>query len=237
MLAQTDGNTALFISANEKYAADDFRAAIEQYEQILATGQQSAELYYNLGNAYFKTNQLASSILNYERGLLLSPNDEDIHYNLDIANSLITDRIEVIPEFFLKSWINTIHNSLSANTWSLLSLILFGVVGLFMIIFITFRIKNVRRLAIPIMILALTVSIISLLFAHQQNRAILEPNSCIVFSQSVTIKSSPDDSGTNLFVLHEGVKLQITDQLTGWFEIKMDNGNVGWIPANAVRKI
>ncbi len=237
LFSQTDGNLELFKQANQKYTDEAFPEAIASYEQILSTGQESAELYYNLGNAYFKSNQLSRAILNYERGLLLAPSDEDILYNLDIANSLITDRIESIPVFFFNSWVRSIRSSLNPNQWAQLSLLLFIMAIVSIIVFIAFKTRNLRRTALPVIVVGLLLSLLSFVFAQQQARLHSERNTCIVFSPSLTVKSAPDQSGTDLFVIHEGLKLTIKDELSGWYEIEMADGNVGWIPSNAVERI
>lgn len=232
-----DGNQALFDAANELYSNGDFIECIDAYERILQTRQESAEVYYNLGNSYFKTNQLSLSILNYERGLLLQPGDEDILYNLTIANELIIDKIEALPEFFLKTWYRSSRSLLSSNSWALTSLFSFLISCLMIVSFFLHRKKGIKRLLFPIVILGLILSILSLAMSIQQSRLITDRNTCIVFAETITIKSSPDDSGTNLFVLHEGLKLEITDRLTGWYEIKLADGNVGWITIDAVELI
>jgi len=232
-----DGNESLLEQANALYTNGKYKEAIVSYEQILQTGQESAQVHYNLGNAYFKTNQLNQAILNYERGRLLAPGDEDIQYNLSIANELITDRIEALPEFFLKTWFKSIKVILPTNSWALMSLLSFAIAGVFAILFIALRKRGWRKLSLIIAIAGILISALSLLFAAQQGHQLSNRNTCIVFAPTVTVKSSPDDSGTNLFVLHEGVKLTITDRLSEWFEIKLADGNVGWIPIEAVEVI
>lgn len=232
-----DGNESLLEQANALYSEGKFDEAITSYEQVLLTGQESAQVHYNLGNAYFKINQLSLAILNYERGSLLSPGDEDIQYNLSLANELITDRIEALPEFFLKTWLNSIRIILPTNSWALMSIISFAIAGFFAVLFIALRKRGWRKASLIIASAGILISVLSLLFAVQQGKQLSNRNTCIVFAQTITIKSSPDDSGTNLFVLHEGVKLIIIDRLSEWFEIKLADGNVGWIPIEAVEII
>jgi len=232
-----DGNESLLVKANALYSEGKYTEAILSYEQILQTGQESSQLHYNLGNAYFKTDQLSLAILNYERGSLLAPGDEDIQYNLSIANELITDRIEALPEFFLNKWMKTLKVILSANSWALLSILSFSIAGIFAILFIALRKRGWRKISLAGAIAGILIAVLSLFFATQQGKQLSKRNTCIVFAPTVTIKSSPDDSGTNLFVLHEGVKLMIIDRLSGWYEIKLADGNVGWIPTESVEII
>lgn len=236
-LLWADGNDALFDQGNSFYSAGNYKEAIESYEQILQTGQESPELFYNLGNSYFKTNQVSRAILNYERGLLLAPGDADIQYNLKIANGMITDRIEPLPKFFLTNWIAQIQALFPANSWSLFSLVSFAFMGVFALLFMVFRKRLWRKIALTTALSALVLSAVSVSFAISQGRLLNNRNTCVVMAPTVTIKSSPNESGTNLFVLHEGVKLQITDRISLWFEIKLPDGNMGWIPESAVEII
>lgn len=234
---RADGNQALFETANLKYAEGLYEEAIVAYQQILETGQESTEVYYNLGNAWFKTGQITKAILNYERGLLLSPGDEDIRYNLSIANELITDKIEQLPGFFLSDWIRSLSQLLSANMWALFSLISFLILSVLIPLLVLSRRRQLKNLFLSAILLTLVISSVSLLFARQQSKIMADRNTAIVFSPSVTVKSSPDSSGTNLFILHEGVKVEIIDRISGWYEIRIADGNLGWMPAEAVEII
>jgi len=237
LLVFADGNKALFEAANELYSEARYVDAIEAYERILQTGQESSEVYYNLANSYFKNNQLSLSILNYERGLLLAPGDEDILYNLSIANELIVDEIDDIPEFFLITWYKNARNMLSSNSWSVVSLISFLIICLMVVGFVVTRRRGSKQILFPAIILVLIISALSLTMSIQQSKRITDRNTCIVFMQTVTVKSSPDESGTDLFVIHEGLKVEISDKLSDWFEIRLPDGNVGWIPSAAVEVI
>jgi hypothetical protein len=232
-----DGNHSLFEASNANYSNGKYDIAIEGYEQILQTGQESPEIYYNLANSYFKMNQLSKAILYYERGLLLAPGDEDIQYNLSIANELITDKIEALPEFFIKTWYKKARNLMSSNSWALVSLISFVLSCFMTVVFILTRRRRIKQIMLPTVFLALIICALSITMSRQQSRLVTDRNTCIVFAPSVTVKSSPDNSGTDLFVLHEGLKLEITERLTGWFEIKLADGNVGWIKSEAVEII
>ena len=232
-----DGNESLFELANQKYADGSFEEAISSYEEILATGHSSAALYYNLGNAYYKTNQVTRAILNYERALLLSPGDEDIKYNLDIANQLVADKINSLPEFFLTKWFKQIRTGMSADSWALTSIASFAITALFALLFFFLRNRAVRKLSLAATVLFLIISGTTLVFGSLQHKQFSERNTAIIFSPSVTAKSSPDQGGTDLFVLHEGVKVWITDQLNDWVEIQLADGNKAWIREDDLERI
>lgn len=127
--------------ANEAYEQEDFKKAIELYETALKEQGKSADLYYNLGNAYYKDNHYAEAILNYERALLLSPGDEDVRFNLDMAKSHITDKIEPVETFFLTMWFHSVRDSLSSNAWAVVGIVSFLliIVCLFLLFFYAHR--------------------------------------------------------------------------------------------------
>jgi len=232
-----DGNESLFSLANQKYTEGKYQEAIEAYNNILSTGYASAALYYNLGNSYYKTNQLTQAILNYERALLLSPGDEDIKYNLEIANQLVVDKIDALPEFFVSKWLRQLRMSFPPGHWARLSLTSFFLAGVAVLFFLFLRRRFLRKLFLAFAAAMIFLSGTSLIFGLQQHKQLTERNTAIIFSPSVTAKSSPDDSGTDLFVLHEGVKVRITDRLNDWFEIELADGNKAWVPENSLERI
>ncbi len=232
-----DGNESLFALANQKYSDGKYEEAIKSYNDILASGYTSGALLYNLGNAYYKQNELTLAILNYERALLLSPGDDDIKYNLDIANQLVVDKIDALPEFFLSKWIKQLRMGLSPGQWGKLSLIFFMLACISILLFFFLRRRFFRKLFLVAGVITILFSGSTLLFGWEQNKRLTDRNTAIIFSSSVTAKSSPDESGTDLFVLHEGVKVWITDQLNGWLEIQLSDGNKAWITENSLERI
>ena len=227
----------LLNQANESYSREDYKKAAELYEKVLQDEGISSDLYYNLGNAYYKDKQYAKAILNYERALLLSPGNEDARFNLNMANSHITDKIEPVGSFFLTGWIHSLINTLSSNSWAILGIISFllFIVGIYLYFFT----RNVllRKIGFFAGLLLLLVSIFSNSFASEQKDKITERNEAIVFAPTITIKSSPAESGTDLFVLHEGTKVKLLDKVGDWSEILLADGNRGWIPTNQIEII
>ena len=220
---------SLFIKANENYSTGAYPEAIELYENILLLGMESGELYFNLGNAYYKTQNYPKSILNYERALQFEPRDEDILHNLAKARMYIIDKIDEIPEFVIKRWINGLIILFTSNTWAIISLISFIVgISFFLLYFLSSRIM-LRRTGFYTGLIVLLLSF-ALLFLSYKSKNLLEDRiSGIVLTPTVTVKASPRDTGTDLFIVHEGIKVQILDLLDNWYEIRLSDGKQGWM--------
>ncbi|MBN1768085.1 MAG: tetratricopeptide repeat protein [Prolixibacteraceae bacterium] len=223
--------------ANEAYAANEFEKAVSLYESILDSGYESSELYFNLGNAYYKSNQLPKAILNYERARLLNPKDEDIQFNLELANQFVVDKIEALPRPFLAKWGNSLVNTFTSNQWAFTSIASFVLMLTLALVYLLSRRIGFRKLAFALSIVFLLISIASFVFSYQQKNKIIQHNHAIIFNPTVTVKASPDDSGTDLFVIHEGLKVSIEQKLDNWVEIKIEDGNSGWIKNEVMEEI
>ncbi|MGE4289685.1 MAG: tetratricopeptide repeat protein [Salinivirgaceae bacterium] len=228
-LVFANGQQQLVDSAANFYAASQFEKAIAAYHQVIDNGYESAELYYNLGNAYYKSNKIPQAITNYERALKLAPGDEDILFNLQLANTHVVDKIEVLPEFFLTSWWNRFVQLFSSNQWALISISTFiaGLV-LLLIFFLSGRVVA-RKLSFWMAVLLIFVSIFTFNFSRKQKWFALNEPEAIIMTPSMVVKSAPSESGTELFLIHEGLKVKVTDKLGDWREIKLSDGNKGWV--------
>ena len=223
--------------AEEAYAKEDYTQAIELYESVLKSYGESAMVYYNLGNAYYKAGKVAPAILNYERALLLNPGDSDTRFNLQVARQKTVDKIEPIGEFFLTRWIGTVEDVYSADGWAkwgVASFVLF--IGCLVLFFFSKWIR-LKKIGFFAGICFLLISLVANLFADGQQDKLLHRADAIVFASTVTVKSSPDASGTDLFILHEGTKVTIKSTLGEWSEIQLEDGNVGWIPSREIQQI
>ncbi len=227
--AMADSKQSLIEVGNGYYVNGEFSKAIESYEQVLLTGYEAAQLYFNLGNAYYKNGQIPSAILNYERASLLAPLDEDIAFNLELANTHVVDQLDAIPEFFLSKWIGQLISLYTTDSWAYGSLIAFVVFLALLLIFMYAQISILKRLAFYGAIFSILISIFSLYASSEQKSRIADSHSAIVFSPSITVKSSPDNSGTDLFLLHEGTKVSLKDSVGNWMNIELSDGNEGWI--------
>ncbi len=227
----------LLQEANEHYTKDEFKQAIDVYNQILKTNMESPEVYFNLGNSYYKTGQYTLAILYYERAKLLSPDDEDITFNLLVANQKVVDSIQELPGIFIVRWWNSVINSQTTDTWALISIISF-ILFLIMLGFYFFaRTGDVRRITFWSGCFLIFLTLFSLSFAAKQKSRMVNHTFAIVMQPTVTVKSSPSEKGTNLFVIHEGLKVRITDKLGEWLEIRLADGNKGWLQTESVERI
>lgn len=223
--------------AKKAYMAGFYENAIAIYEKVIADGLVSSELYYNLGNAYFKTNNLPSAILNYERALKLNPGDEDISYNLGVANSRIVDKIEVLPELFYIRWWKDLKTWFSPDGWTLLGIGSFSLLFIFAALFLLSRSITGRKIYFLSGVIILLINIVSGIITWQTNTEAQKQNTAIVFTPTLPVKSSPDDSSIDLFVIHEGLKVTVTDNLGEWGEIRIANGSKGWVKADNLKPI
>lgn len=225
------------IKAEEAYAASDYDKALEIYKSVLDKGYESADLYYNVANCFYRKGELAPSILNYERALRIDPSHEDAKHNLSLAESKTVDNIDTLGRVFLVDWWNSFSNLTSADSWAFISIVLFIITIVSLSVYIFVRKIWVRKLGFSVAVIALFFTIISFCSAYTRYNVETSKNQAIVFSQTVTIKSSPDNSGNNLFILHEGTKVNIKSRLGEWVEIITSDGNSGWLPANAIEVI
>lgn len=238
--ATMPSHTAEYTKAagDSAYARGDYATAITTYEQVMANDGVAAELYYNLGNAYYKNGETARAVLNYERALLLSPSDDDIRFNLELARSKTVDKVSEEYRIFFMEWLYAIINAMSMASWSIVGIVSFILllVGL-LLLFFSNRVQ-MRRAAFVLSLAMLCTTVFANLSAWHHYHNLTVGDKAIIMAPSVTAKSTPDNSGTNLFVLHEGRKVTITDDtMNSWKEIELEDGTVGWIPATALEVI
>jgi tetratricopeptide (TPR) repeat protein len=230
-------NSDKFSNGVNLFTSSQYREALQIWTEIYNTGYRSAELNYNIGNAYFKLNDIPDAILYYERAYLLDPTDENINYNLQIARTLIVDRFQEIPELFFVRWYNLVSLFLSANTWAVISLTSFIVFLLFLSFYLYSSKYRYKVLGFWLAMLFIIVSASSLALTLRNKSLVLNGNKAIITTPVVHGKSSPDNSGTDLFILHEGTKITIEDEVGEWYEIRLSDGNKGWVPVNSLNKI
>jgi tetratricopeptide (TPR) repeat protein len=231
--AQTDK-----IAADSAYVKGDYKAAIEIYESLAANNGESADVYYNLGNAYYKSENIAKAVLNYERALLLNPDDEDIRFNLELARSKTVDKVAPEYKFFLMEWLESIINLLSISAWSILAVVSFVVMLLTLLLFLFGKSVSTKKTGFIIALFSLFITIFANLSALHRYHYLTERNDAVIMEPSVTAKSTPSNSGTELFVIHEGRKVKISDDsMREWTEIELEDGNKGWIPSSSLERI
>lgn len=218
--------------ASSAYRNQDFKRSIELYEEAVSLGLKenkiSSQLYYNLGNAYFRDNQLGKAILNYERALLLDPGDGDIRHNLRFANNRIVDRIATSGNLFLINWFNSVRNLFSSNVWATIAIVLFILFLLSIAVYLFVRILWARKTAFYSGIVLFIFMIIANTFSFSQKKERLRGDSGIVMVGAAAVNASPDLNSNQLFELHEGTKVKIRNSDGNWYEVEIANGSVGW---------
>lgn len=227
----------LFKKANELYRSKQYEQSIVLYDSILKENKTDYLVYYNLGNSHFKLNHIAKAILNYERAKTLNPDDEDVNYNLKIAYSNTVDKIEPIPLLFYQRWWQSFLNLLPTGVWSILAISLLWISLAVGIAYLFAKTVSFKRNAFLAAINLLFLAGICYYISMASHRLIYGNHGAIVMEPSTYVKSSPDDKSTNLFMLHEGTKVEITEEMEGWKKIKIANGNVGWVATGNVEKI
>lgn len=231
----TAQNKTVFDEANMLYNNGNYTEAISKYEAIIKTNQHSAELYYNLGNAHYKLNNIAPSIYYYEKALQLKPNDKEILNNIAYAKNMTIDDIEAVPKLGLSRFLNKAINTLSFDNWATLSIIfVVGFVLLFVTYFFTFSTSK-KRLAFVSGLGSLLIGLICLSFAFKKQNLDKNNNPAIVFAKETEVKSEPNLGSTEAFVLHEGTKVQVLDTINNWKKIKLADGKTGWIISGDIK--
>ena len=223
--------------ADSAYVHGQYQQAIRDYEALLKQGA-SAELYYNLGNAYYRTENIPEAVLNYERALLLSPGDRDIRFNLQIARSKTFDKIVPESEMFFVTWYRSLVSLMSVDGWARTALIALALTIVLLLVYLfSYRIW-LRKTGFFGGVVLLLLFVGSNIFAWQQKKDLLNRKGAIIFVPAVTVKSTPAANGTDLFILHEGTKVVITDgSMRDWKEIRIADGKEGWIESKHLRVI
>jgi len=237
LLAQQDVAKVHMEKANQMYLNNDFAGARDEYLRIENSGLISFQLFYNLGNTYYKLGQIPSAILYYERALLLNPRDEDTRFNLTLANQMVVDKINPVREFFVKTWIRSAASALKPGTWGILTVVfalLFATIAVFLY---ATRGGRLRRSGLTLGSLTLFLFFLSLFLGSIENHRVRHGKQAIVFTPTITAKSSPDAGGTELFVIHEGLKVRIMEKMGEWIRIRIPDGNEAWVPESSIVKI
>ena len=229
---------SLWNDANAAYAEGRWDAAVSGYEMISDMGLESAALYCNTGNAYAKSGNVPMAILNYERALKADPSYEDAAYNLELMNTRIQDRIDPVPEFFLKEWLSAISYIMNSDAWAIVSLVLLGLTLAMFLLFLLAPSVAGRRTGFFIGLVLLVFMSFALGFSISQKKTYMNADKAIVMRPVVSVKSSPStESSKDLFILHEGTKVTVLDQVGTWNNISLADGRQGWLPASDMERI
>ena len=220
------------------YTEGDYAQALRDWKDVQATGMMSRELYYNLGNAYFKTGEIAPAILWYERALRLDPSDADVRYNLEFARAQTQDKIDEVPEIFFEQWRHALCYLLPSNTWAALSLVFFGITVALVLLFLLGSTSARRRTGFFTAIVTLLLALLGWDFARWQRAEARRQDMAVVMRPVSSVKSSPSaESAKDLFILHEGTRVKVLDNVSGFSNIELADGRQGWIPSGEIEII
>lgn len=227
----------LINAANDAYQNQAYEEAIQQYQTLIDQGYQSSTLFYNLGNAYFKSGQMGKAVLYYEKAKVLAPFDADIRHNLKVVDAQLEDNIEPLAPFFLIRWWNFWVNAFSPTTWSIIGIVCLwlGVAGL--AIWLLGKERRRKKLGFFIGVGLLIGSLFPFALAYSGNQRMQNNGLAVIMEQEIGLKTAPDDQSQDLFRLHEGTKVQILDQIGTWYKVKLADGEIGWLLASQLERV
>ena len=228
---QSFAGEQLFFQGNSEYANENYSTAISLYDSILTKGLESSELYYNLGNCHYKTQDWANAIWHYKKSLQLEKKENTLH-NLELAKLKIIDRIESLPQLFYKKWWNNLTQLFGTKTWQILTLLCIGFVVLLQLLNQYKSLKNKLILSI-----LYPTTVVLLFITHNSHTQNFVKKEGIIFTSTVIVNSAPSINSTNLFSLHSGSKVEVIDEIGDWINIKIANGNSGWISQNSIKDL
>lgn len=226
-----------FDKGNELYNKGEYELAIVEYNKILNENMHSSELYFNMGNSYYKLNRVAECNYYYEKALILSPKNKDILENLSYAKNMTLDSIEELPKTQFQEKADSIISFFSLSTWAFISI---GLMFVFLVIAMLylFSLKPlIKRVYFSLSLILLFTSFVISTFIWSESKKIDETKMGIIFSKELSVFSEPNNRNEEIFILHEGTKVQILDQLTGWEKIKLNNGSEGWVIKDQIKKL
>ncbi|AWG24439.1 tetratricopeptide repeat protein [Flavobacterium kingsejongi] len=237
LLSQCFWAQSAFDKGNDYYRKDQFDAAVEAYENVLKTGQHSPELYFNLGNAYYKLNKTAPSIYNYEKALLLKPNYEDAKNNLKFAKNRTIDEIKEIPKVGFEKLIHNFTASWSYDSWAWIAVV-FAFVFLFVFAGYYFSQHTLfKRLFFAGMSIALLCGAIAVSAAYFEHSEYVNDRPAIVYAEILPVKGEPKTAAADSFLLHEGTKVNVVQELQGWKKIELTDGSQGWVESASIKEL
>jgi tetratricopeptide (TPR) repeat protein len=227
----------LFLKGNEHYAKAQYKTALADYQKILDNGYQSAAVYFNMGNASYKVDEIPSALLYYEKAHKLAPGDEDININIQLANLKTTDKIETVPEFFLAKWWQAFVLSFPLITFSILSIVFVLLASGILIVYFFSNAYTTKKVSFYGSVTLFFIGAFTIFIAATQTNYFEGHRQAIVFGSSVNVKSGPGEQLKTLFVIHEGIKVNTLESSNGWQKIRLANGNEGWIKLSDQKEI
>ena len=220
---------SLFQAGNALYEEGKYEEALGVYNQVIQGEMESSDLYYNMGNAAYRANSIGYAILYYEKALKLEPSHDDAANNLEFVSQYRVDAFEEVPQLFLGNWIRGFVQWLPERLWSLLALVFFVLLLAGIMIYLFSKRIVLKKAGFVSALAALLLFVLSFVSAASRHQEIIRPDTGIILAPSVVVRSSPSESGTELFILHEGTKVEISEDVSGWQNIRVIDGREGWI--------
>jgi len=233
VLAQ-DANT-LFEQASSSYEQKEYTEALNNFNEIQKLGLHSSDLYYNIANCYYKLQQNAEAVLYYEKALKLNPSDEDISFNLKLVQLQLVDKLAEVPQAFYQKWAEGIKSMLSIDQWAKLGILFLFIFCVFFILFLFTKIYRFKKRSFGLSMISLLVSLFSLSLAYYSYKTV--KTEAILMQTNAYIKSAPSIQSEDLFILHEGTKVQVLEVFNDWTKIRLSDGMIGWLESQAVEEI
>lgn len=229
---------SLWAGAVSDYTEGNYEAALAGFSSIAEAGYVSPDLYYNIGNCYYRMgHRLGMSILYYEKALKLDPSYEDAAVNLEVARQYTLDRIEAVPDFILLTWFKAFRDSLSPDAWTWTFLVLLLAVAVSVLLFRFGRSLVLRKTAFALAVVLSVFTVISAVSAFSLKSAVEDSGQAVVTVPVSSVKGSPGSTDQSLFILHEGTKVSVVDRLGTWYRIELSDGRQGWLDGKDVEII
>lgn len=235
-IAETNSEL-LFEKANSEYKLAKYQSAIALYDSLIKMGYEESDLFYNLGCAYFKKGELGLSKLYYEKARILNPGDQDILHSLSVVNARLIDKVEPVPQLFVIRWWNDLKESNAMTTLFYLSFIFLCLVAAAIVVYYWWDILWIRRTAFFAGIIFSLIFILNIFLLLDKSEDMSAHRMAILIENTFTAKSSPDRTGIDAFSIHEGIKIEIIDELDDWLKIRLTDGKIGWIPSYTIQRI
>lgn len=230
-------NKVLYLNAQKAYKDKNYSQAITYYHKIIANDAIAPEVFYNLGNCYYKTDSIGKAIQYYEKARKLIGDEDDLMHNLKLAHNRTVDKIEPMPEFVVTSTWKNIVNFNTADTWANYALINFAFVFVLLVLFQLAKQSSLKKTFFGLALILGVLTAVFYMLAKSRTNADNSVNQGVVIISSAAVKSAPQNSATDLFVIHEGTVFRIMEDQSDWQKIRLDNGNIGWIQKNAIGEI
>ena len=224
-----DGYTEKFLKADAYYKKGDYQNAAVLYKELVDSGFAGTELYYNLGNAYYKSNKISDAILFYEKAKKISASDGDIENNLRLSNQRIVDKIQQPEPFFLAKWNDAVANHFNSASWSAIMICFAWLTFISLVIFFLVKSNKARKVILPLAFICTILTITSFAYTSYKSYSEDKKDYGIVFTPAINVLSGIDAGSEIKFILHEGTKVQITDEKNEWLKIKLPDGRDGWM--------